>query len=104
MDFNNIISTYGGWVGLIIYFLYNQLWPFISKRSVTDREFQHQMEMRRITAQEKVSEAVSLLSVSMAQTNERIATIQTNQVMMMEKQNATHDILVGLIGSNLEEK
>ena len=98
MDFSKFVEVYGGWIGFLLYFMYNRLWPFITKRSTGEQEFEHAMESRRVTAQEKVASAVETLAINMTQTNERIATIMTNQAMMMQKQDTTYQFLIEAVG------
>lgn len=97
MNFETFTAQYGGWIGLALYFIYHQLWPFVTKRSVTEQEFEQGMEERRVVSGEKVAEAVQIMSTNMVLTNERIANLQSNQLLMMQKQNDTHDMLASAI-------
>jgi len=96
-EFELFLKTYGGWLGLVLYFMYNRLWPFIAKKSITEAEFHRQMDLRRIEAQEKIAEAVATVSNSITQTNERIATIMANQALMLNRQDATHNALLDAV-------
>lgn len=97
----NILETYGGWMGLIIYFLYKDVWPVFSHKIIpskikeleSEREFHRMQEANQIANMNMVAKATQLLSESMVQTNERIAFIMDNQKLIISQGQATYNIL-----------
>lgn len=115
-DFRNMMSE-GGWGILVGYFLYKELWPFITNKLVPvsmknmesqrqehateleqERQFHRELELERSKTLSTISAAIQNLSVSMAQTNERIAAILTNQQLIISQQNATFGVLTDAVG------
>lgn len=111
----------GGWILLILYFLYKEVWPLITNKLIPakmktleeqrlqrvaelddERSFRREVELDRSKTLIAISDAIQKLSVSMAQTNERIATILTNQQMILNQQNATFAVLTDAIGDMKE--
>lgn len=117
----------GGWIILLVYFLYKELWPLITKKvlpaqmkAVEDQraelarekredreqrlqqqkeeaEFRHGIEQERLKSAQATSSAIQQLSIAMMQTNERIATILENQRLILSAQGNNHAFLVEAI-------
>jgi hypothetical protein len=113
------IRQWGGWIGLLIFFLYAKVWPLIAdkwfpslmKKSEEshrqqlkqkeaeyqarlveirdDIEFRRGIERERAAAAKVTSDAIQQLGVAMIQTNERIAQIMANQATILDRQNDT---------------
>jgi hypothetical protein len=107
----------GGWIILVVYFVYKELWPLITNKLIpasmrtmesqrleraaeleSERLFRREMDQDRSKTLAAISEAIGKLSVSMAQTNERIATLLANQQLIISQQSATFGILSDAIG------
>ncbi|MBL0320762.1 MAG: hypothetical protein IPP74_15915 [Alphaproteobacteria bacterium] len=63
-----------------------------------ERQFHRELELERSKTLSTISAAIQNLSVSMAQTNERIAAILTNQQLIISQQNATFGVLTDAVG------
>ena len=119
-DFTQAVQD-GGWVVLIIYFLYKEVWPIIANKIIpasiksleaqrverfneleNDRSFHREMETERAKTLQAISEAIQNLSVAMTQTNERIASLLANQQLIIAQQNATFGVLTDAIGDMKE--
>jgi hypothetical protein len=123
MNYADFVQTIqdGGWLILIVYFLYKEVWPLISNKIIpaqiknmeaqrmervneleNDRAFHREMETQRAQMLDKISQAIQELSIAMAQTNERIATLLANQQLILTQQNATFGVLTDAIGDMKE--
>ena len=117
IDQITLLVKEGGWIILVVYFLYKEVWPLITGKLIpasmknmeaqrlervseleSERQFRHEMEQDRSRTLTAISQAISNLSVSMAQTNERIASILTNQQLIISQQTATFGVLTEAIG------
>jgi uncharacterized coiled-coil protein SlyX len=115
-DIEKIIAE-GGWIILVVYFLYKEVWPLITGKLIPasmkkaeadrlervldledERQFRREMEQERSKTLAAISQAISNLSVSMTQTNERIAAILTNQQLIISQQTATFGVLTEAVG------
>lgn len=91
----NILEIYGGWLGLLLYFLYKDVWPIIVRKVIpaqikeieSEREFHREMERERLVETRKMATAVTELSIYMSQTNERIAGVLSNQQLIITRQD-----------------
>lgn len=111
----------GGWIILIVYFLYKEVWPLLSNKIIpasmknmeaqrlervaeleSDRVFRREMELERAKTLAAISQAIHDLSISMAQTNERIAALLANQQLIITQQNSTFGVLTDAIGDMKE--
>ena len=111
------IIAEGGWIILVVYFLYKEVWPLITNKLIPasmknaeverlarvsdledERKFRREMEQERSKTLAAISTAISNLSVSMTQTNERIAAILTNQQLIISQQTATFGVLTEAVG------
>jgi len=63
-----------------------------------EREFRHEIERQRLNASQTTEKAIQSLAVAMTQTNERIASILTNQQLIISQQTATFGVLTEAIG------
>ena len=107
----------GGWVILAVYFLYKEVWPLVTHKLIPasmknmesqrmdrvlelkeEREFRHEIERQRLNASQTTEKAIQSLAVAMTQTNERIASILTNQQLIISQQTATFGVLTEAIG------
>ena len=107
----------GGWVILAVYFLYKEVWPLVTHKLIPasmknmetqrmdrvlelkeEREFRHEIERQRLNSAQTTEKAIQALAVAMTQTNERIASILTNQQLIISQQTATFGVLTEAIG------
>src|SRR3972149_552581 len=95
MTLDLFIEHYGGWIGLLVYFLYKQVWPLFSKKIIPsrlkeiedERQFYRAVEKGRLEETKKISEAVQTLALSMVQTNTNIQQILSNQTLIIARQD-----------------
>jgi hypothetical protein len=121
--FELFIKTYGGWIGLAVFFLYAKVWPLIAdkwfptlmKNQETeyqqrlievreDIEFRRGIERDRAAAAKVTSDAIQQLSLAMMQTNERMMTILENQKRIQEQQLDTQKFLSDSIAAMREAR
>ena len=107
----------GGWVILAVYFLYKEVWPLITGKLIPaslknieaqridrvdelkeEREFRHDIERQRLASAQATEMSLQALALAMTQTNERIASILTNQQLIISQQTATFGVLTEAIG------
>jgi len=101
MTLGNFIELYGGWAGLIIYFIYKEIWPLLTKKIIPsrlkeiedDRHFYQLVEKERLEETKKIAEAVQTLALSMVQTNTNIQAILTNQSLIISRQDSIYNVL-----------
>ena len=111
----------GGWIVLVVYFLYKEVWPLITGKLIPaslknmeaqridrvdelkeEREFRHEIERQRLQSAQDTEKAIQALAVAMTQTNERIAMILTNQQLIINQQQATFSVMTDAIGDMKE--
>lgn len=111
----------GGWIVLVVYFLYKEVWPLITGKLIPaslknleaqridrvdelkeEREFRHEIERQRLLSAQTTEKAIQALAVAMTQTNERIAMILTNQQLIINQQQATFSVMTDAIGDMKE--
>jgi hypothetical protein len=123
MDFTQFAKYIndGGWGLLALYFLYKEVWPLLSNKIIpasmknletqrleraseleNERLFRRDMETERAKTLAEISTAIKQLSVSMAQTNERIASLLANQQLIISQQQSTFGVLTDAIGDMKE--
>jgi L-cysteine desulfidase len=119
MDIKFFTETYGGWIGLVMYFAYKELWPLIYSKLIpaklkaiedarkdmeleqlaklkeleADHNFHREIERERLIETRKISEATQTLALSMVQTNSNIQSILTNQTLILTRQDSTLSVL-----------
>ena len=110
------IEQYGPWLGLLIYFTYKEIWPLLAKKIIPaqiknsadrrtadlnkleeDRLFHRRIETERLNYLQEQTTAIQSLANSMTQTNERIATILSNQSLILNRQDTTFSVLTDAI-------
>jgi len=92
MDFRQLVELYGPWAAMVIMFLYFKLWPLLEQKIIptvlekdkTEQEYRRSIESRQAIALEGIQAAIATLSINMAQTNERITNILTNQALIIQ--------------------
>lgn len=132
-EFANAVRD-GGWVVLLVYFLYKELWPLISKQFIPaqmkaveeqraelvrekkedreaklqqqreENEFRHEIERERLKSAQATSLAIQQLSTAMVTTNERMLTILENQKRIQEQQLDTQQFLSDSIAAMREAR
>ena len=117
LDQITLLVKEGGWIVLVVYFLYKEVWPLITGKLIPaslknleaqridrvdelkeEREFRHEIERQRLNSTQTTEKAIQALAVAMTQTNERIASILTNQQLIISQQTATLGVLTEAIG------
>lgn len=117
LDQITLLVKEGGWIVLVVYFLYKEVWPLITGKLIPaslknleaqridrvdelkeEREFRHEIERQRLNSAQTTEKAIQALAVAMTQTNERIASILTNQQLIISQQTATLGVLTEAIG------
>ena len=117
LDQITLLVKEGGWIVLVVYFLYKEVWPLITGKLIPaslknleaqridrvdelkeEREFRHEIERQRLNSAQTTEKAIQALAVAMTQTNERIASILTNQQLIISQQTATFGVLTEAIG------
>ena len=117
LDQITLLVKEGGWIVLVVYFLYKEVWPLITGKLIPaslknleaqridrvdelkeEREFRHEIERQRLQSAQTTEKAIQALAVAMTQTNERIASILTNQQLIISQQTATLGVLTEAIG------
>ena len=101
----NILETYGGWIGLIVYFLYKDVWPVIRTKLIPnkvqewedERAFHRGLEKERLSETKRMTDAIVNLSLFMSQTNERVANVLINQQLILSRQDATLTVLTNAV-------
>lgn len=123
MTLEQFIAAYGGWIGFVLFFLYTKLWPLVAdkiiptrlkrvndeqaaklkqieaeqaatiKRATDDQEFMHRIVESQLATAAKIADAVQNMALNMSQTNERMVAIKDTQTQILDRQNATLDIL-----------
>jgi hypothetical protein len=112
-DWQMFVEQFGPWVGLFVYVILKDAIPFATRRwlpskiqqiederrlAEEDVEWRRRVEGERLTELKEIASATRALSISMTQTNERIATIMSNQNTIMSKQDLHHDGMMDAIG------
>ena|SRR5271157_21030 len=100
-DITTLATKYGAWVLLLVYFLYQQVWPLLANKIIPaklhmeekEKEFLQSMEIQRNMTLKQIADAVQSMAVSNVATNERIATILSNQMRILTKQDTTQNTL-----------
>lgn len=121
MTFKEFLDVLGsgwtGWLALFIFFLYIKVWPLVEKRIIPaqiryaedqrkqvsdreeeDRKFRQEIERERMESARLTQQAIQAISAAMVQTNERIATILSNQNTILDAINDTQRLLAEGIG------
>ena len=117
LDQITLLVKEGGWIVLVVYFLYKEVWPLITGKLIPaslknleaqridrvdelkeEREFRHEIERQRLNSAQTTEKAIQALAVAMTQTNERIASTLTNQQLIISQQTATLGVLTEAIG------
>jgi hypothetical protein len=112
IELEMFVRTYGGWLGLLIYFLYKEVWGVIKNKVIPnqlktqeaqrlervdelseERAFRRSVETERLKEQQKISDAVQKLASSMMQTNSNIQSILTNQTLILTRQDTTLNVV-----------
>ena len=101
MEFADLAERFGGWLALLLYFLYNKFWPLMEKQIVPSKlaanmnilEFEQQLELRRQETNEKIAESLQEYAIGMTTTNERIEHILQNQTEMMEQHRQMYELV-----------
>lgn len=102
----------GGWVVLVIYFLYKEVWPLVTNKIIpatlksveeekkarlneleSDRVFHREMETERAKTLNLITNAIQELSKAMAETGSMQTSILKNQEHIMRTQDETLSIL-----------
>src|SRR3990170_3584218 len=93
MTFIEIMRDWG-WLGVLLYFLIERVWPFLSEKSfpslikarTDEKKWQHQMEERRVVAMESLSKRVEEAMLEMT----RVVTQQNERMSMLIAESAEH--------------
>jgi len=93
MTFIEIMRDWG-WFGILLYFLIERVWPFLSEKSfpslvkarADEKKWQHQMEERRVAAMESLSRKVEAAMHEMT----NVVTQQNERMSMLIAESAEH--------------
>jgi len=75
-----------GWVGVVIWLLVRDIWPFLKDRIYPDairerqarQEYERSCNERAVTAQELIAKGVNAIEKALVVTNERLNHLQTS--------------------------
>ena len=114
----NFIEQFGPWIGIAVYILMKDVIPFIVNKYLPsrikanengkaekreERTWAHNLEEERLIELRKIADSTQALSLSMMQTNERIATMMTNQQRILGKQDEHHNAMMDAVIDMREE-
>ena len=114
MELQYLVETYGGWIALLLFFLYKQVWPLVATKLIPDRlqkekdllearikseqndkEFYRSLQTRQADAMDKLTVAIQTIVINIAETNANIANILANQSLILHRIDKTHDLVSG---------
>lgn len=110
-------EQFGPWIGLGVYVFVKDVLPFITskwlpsklkeverkaKLQKDDDEWRKRMEEERLEELKGIATSTRALTLNMTQTNERIATMMSNQQTIIMKQDTHHNTMMEAISDMRE--
>lgn len=114
----SFVEQFGPWFAIVLYIIVKDAIPFLTGKYLpskikeaediradkqADADWRKRMEEERLAELKEIATSTRTLTVSMAQTGERIATIMTNQQRIITNQSEHHNMMMEAVSDMREE-